>query len=333
MINIGVIGCGHWGPNHIRVLSRNKESNVLACVDSDKKRLAVIKAAYPETKILTDYRLIINDKKIDAVVIATPTKTHFDIAKECLEAGKHVLCEKPLSYTVSQAKRLFEISKRRKKTLMVGHVFLFNAGIRKLREYINNGILGKIYCIYSTRTNLGPIRSDVNVIYDLAPHDISIFSYLLGTRPSDVQVRAQHFLQKNIEDVAFISLSYPDRIIANIHVSWLDPQKVRKITIVGDKKMVVWDDLNNFEPVKLYDKGIVEEPYYKDFGEFHLLLKESDVLIPKINLNEPLKAQDEYFLDCLKNKKTPEFGSALSGLEVVEILDMINKELEDGKKK
>lgn len=325
--NVAVIGCGHWGPNHIRNFHFSKDARVLSCADLDEKRLASIKETYPSLQTFTDYRAVLRSKDIEAVVVATPTKTHYRIVRDCLEAGKDVLCEKPLAESVKEAEDLVGLARKKKKILMTGHVFLFNAGIQKLREYIASGALGRIYYIHSTRTNLGPIRSDVNVVTDLASHDLSIFLYLLDRSPVEVAVKGGRFLRDRIEDVAFISLGYEDNVMANIHVSWLDPHKVRRITVVGDKKMVVWNDLDNVEPVKLYDKGVIEEPYYNDFREFQLLVRDSDVLIPKINLVEPLKVQDAYFLKCVKDRMEPEMGSGETAIGVVRVLERINASL------
>jgi predicted dehydrogenase len=333
MINLGVIGCGYWGPNHIRNLFFDKNANIVGCADLNKKRLMDMKKLYRTLAITTNYTDLLKNKNIDAIVVATPTKTHYKIARDCLLYDKDVLCEKPLAFSVKEAEELVMLAEKKEKILMVGNVFLFNAGVRKIKEYIQKGALGNIYYLYSTRTSLGPVRRDVSPVYDLAAHDIYIFSYLLQKRPVEVIARGECFLQEDIEDVAFISLAYHDKIIAHIHVSWLDPQKIRQITVVGDKKMAVWDDLNNIEPVKLYDKGATEKPYYKDFAEFQFLLKDSDVLIPKINLVEPLKAQDAYFLKCIKERQKPLYCSGEDGLECVKILKAISTSLKNGKTK
>lgn len=331
MINIAVIGCGHWGPNHIRNFSAFSDVYVSSVCDKDIGRLKYISKSYPQIETTTDYHSILKNKKIDAIVVATPTFTHYKIVKDCLKAGKDVLCEKPLAANTQDASELVDIAKKNERTLMVGHVFIFNPGIQKLKEYIKNNTLGKIYYLHSTRTNLGPIRDDVNVIWDLASHDVSIFSYLLDSMPSLVTAKGANFLRKSLEDIAFISLSFPKNVLANIHVSWLDPRKVREIIIVGDKKMAVWNDLNVAEPVRLYDKGVIREPYYNDFGEFQLLIREGEVNIPKIEQIEPLRLQSLHFVECLKKRKRP-ISDGEFGLEVVKVLNSIQKSLkEDGK--
>lgn len=318
-IRLGVVGCGHWGPNHIRNFSAFENSEVPVCCDVNKGRLTAVKKMFPSIETSTDFREVVERKDIDGIVISTPVRYHYQVAQAALEAGKDVLCEKPMTQTVAEGEELISLAKKNNRILMVGHVFLYNMGIRRLKEYIKNGDLGQIYYIHCTRTNLGPIREDVNAVYDLASHDISICSYLLDANPIEVVAKGEIFLQHKVEDVAFISLGYPGKILANIHVSWLDPRKVRQITIVGDKKMVFWDDLNSSEPIRLYDKKVIQEPYYSDFGEFQLLPKEGDVIIPKINLSEPLKVQAAHFLECVKERKTP-MSDGEDGLNVVRVL-------------
>lgn len=331
MINIGVIGCGQWGPNHIRIFSHLSNSKVLMCADLDEQRLKAVKDTFLDIQTTTDYKDILNDPRIGAVCVASPTNTHFSIAKEALAHNKHVLCEKPLALTVQECAQLKALAADRQKILMVGHVFLFNAGIVRLKEYIQSGELGRIYYAYSTRTNLGPFRYDVNALWDLAPHDIYILNYLFDSVPLNVSARGQRYLGSNLEDVAFASLEYPGEIIANIHVSWLDPKKVRRLTIVGEKKMVVWDDLQDDGPIRLYDKHVEKtNVYYETYGEFRLLSQEGGVSIPKIDLSEPLKAQAQYFLNCIEKKTSPALADAQKGLEVVKTLCAIQDSI--GKK-
>jgi predicted dehydrogenase len=326
MVNIAVVGCGHWGPNHVRNFSSFPNSRIVACCDKDRKRLGYIKNLYPYIKTEIDYRAVLDNKNIDAIVIATPTATHYRLAKESLLAGKDVLCEKPLALISREAQELISIAKSKKLILMVGHVFLFNSGIQKIREYIEDKLLGKIYYLRSTRTNLGPIRNDVNVVLDLAVHDVSIFSYLLGKQPLMVNATGSKILRKNLEDIAFISLYYPDNILASIHVSWLDPRKVREITVVGNKKMAIWDDLSTTDTVRLYDKGVIREPYYDDFGQFQLLLREGDVNIPKLNLIEPLKTESLHFLQSIE-KRRDTICSGKNVLYTIKVMEAIQKSL------
>lgn len=305
-------------------------ARVSVCADVDEKRLNSLKALFPQIKTTTDYKEILQDKKIDAICIAAPTNLHYQITKEALEHDKHVLCEKPLALTPGECDDLKQLAQKKKRNLMVGHVFVFNAGIVRLKEYVQSGELGKIYYAHSERTNLGPFRYDVNALWDLAPHDISIFNYLFNSAPVTVSARGQKCLGTTLEDLAFATLEYPDNVLVNVHVSWLDPKKVRQITIVGDKKMVVWDDLDNEGPVKLYDKHVERTTtFYETYGEFQLLSKDGSITIPKVNASEPLKAQGQYFIDCIEKKRSPDIADAKKGLDVVKTLCAIQKSMDN----
>lgn len=329
MINVGIIGCGHWGPNHIRIFSQLPDSNSVICADLDQNRLDQIAQQYSDIRTTTDYKDILAADDVDAVCVSAPTNLHFDISKEALESGKHVLCEKPLALTASECEQLEELSKKCGKILMVGHVFVFNAGIVWLKKIIDSGELGNIYYAYATRTNLGPFRYDVNALWDLAPHDISVFNYLFDSQPLNASARGQTYLDHSLEDLAFATLEYPNKVIANIHVSWLDPKKVRQITIVGDKKMVVWDDLDNVGPIKLYDKHVEKtSTYYATYGEFQMLSREGSITIPKIGFSEPLKEQGSYFIECIKEGKQPQRSDADKGRQVVATLHAIQKSMQ-----
>jgi predicted dehydrogenase len=325
-IFVGVIGCGHWGPNHIRVFSSLAACKVVAIADPDAKRLESVGHLYPHVRLLNDYRELLEQESLNVIVVATPTRTHYKIAKEALEAGKHVLVEKPLCLTAEEGKELVHLARQNGVVLMVGQVFLFHNGILKLKEFLELGEVGKVYYIGSTRTNLGPIRQDVNAVYDLASHDISIFNFLLGSRPIAVSAVGEAFLQKGIEDIAFISLRYPNDVLARIHASWLDPRKVREITIVGDKKMITWDDLATLGTVQVYDKSVIRDTYYDDYGHFQLLAREGDITIPRIQLEEPLKNQARYFLNAIKKGKA-DVSDGESGLEVVRTVEAIQRSL------
>jgi len=334
LIQIGVIGCGYWGPNHVRIFSQLPDSRTVMCADSDRKRLDHVKSLYPSIDVTTDYKDVFRDKSVTAVIISVPTNLHFQVTKEAIEAKKHVLCEKPLALTADECELLDQLSKKNKVKLMVGHVFVFNAGIVWLKKFIDSGELGRIFYAYSTRTNLGPFRYDVNALWDLAPHDISIFNYLFGSKPVSVSGHGTKALGTQLEDLAFANMQYPQNIAVNLHVSWLDPKKVRQITIVGDKKMIVWDDLDNAGPVKVYDKHVEKtSTYYATYGEFQLLSQEGSTMIPNINLGEPLKAQGAYFIECLKNNKDPKLADALRGKDVVETLCAIQRSIKENGKR
>jgi len=329
VVKVGIIGCGHWGPNHVRIFDQLTGSEARMCADLDEARLASLQRSFSDITITTDYKKILSSADIDAVCVASPTNTHYLITQEALEAGKHVLCEKPLSLDSDECEELIALSTKSKKVLMVGHIFVFNHAIVKLKELIDSGDLGHIQYAHSTRTNLGPFRYDVNALWDLAPHDISIFNYLFNGCPVNVSARGQKYLGDKLEDVAFATLEYPDHIIANVHVSWLDPKKVRQITIVGDQKMVVWDDLDNVGPIKIYDKHVERTSrYYESYGEFQLLSREGSITIPNIGFSEPLKVQAQYFLDCVEKGARPERADAQKGRDVVQVLCAIQKSID-----
>ncbi len=321
MVNVGIIGCGHWGPNHIRVFSQLSNSRAFMCADVSEDRLKLIKNIAPSIQTTTNYKDIMNHADIQAVCIATPTNTHFALTKEALENNKHVLCEKPLALRPEECQILRDLAQKKNRILMVGHIFIFNPGIIWLKDYIQSGELGKIFYAYSTRTNLGPFRYDVNALWDLAPHDISIFNYILNGTATSASARGQKCLGSQLEDISFATLEYPNNVMVNIHVSWLDPKKVRQITIVGEKKMVVWDDLDNLGSIKLYDKHVEKtSTFYETYGEFQLLSKEGSITIPKVGLGEPLKAQDQYFINCIENNTHPSNVDAQKALDVVKVL-------------
>ncbi len=328
-IGIAVIGCGHWGPNHVRVFRSLPEAQVLYAVDVDSARLERAQTLFPGLRTESDLRVVLDDPAVDAIVVATPTQTHYEIVKASLNAGKHVLCEKPLCATANEARELVRTASEAGRVLMVGHVFLFNSGILKVKELVDSGEVGELQYISAMRTNLGPIRGDVNAAYDLATHDISIFNFLLGTKPELVSATGASFLQPGVEDVVFISLRYRNGTLANIRASWLDPKKVRQMTVVGTKKMVTWDDLALTSPVAVYDKGANAVQEYADYGEFlRVTMWDGDVLLPKVQMQEPLKNQNQYFLESLRSGSLERSGPQFS-LEVVEVLEAINESLKN----
>ena len=329
MINVGVIGCGHWGPNHIRIFNQLSNSRAAICADLDEERLKSIRNLFPEIKTTKDYKEILNDPQVHAVCIASPTSTHFRFAQEALQHQKHVFCEKPLALDPQECLQLKKLAQEQNKVLMVGHVFVFNPGVLKLKEYLQSGELGRIQYAHSERTNLGPFRYDVNALWDLAPHDISIFNFLFASSPLNVSARGHKCLGPSLEDLTFASLEYPPNIFVNIHVSWLDPKKVRQITIVGDKKMVVWDDLDNVGPIKLYDKHVEKTAkFYENYGEFQLLSREGSITIPNVAFQEPLKVQAQYFINCVEKGQKPELADAQKGHDVVKTLCAIQRSMD-----
>ena len=265
-------------------------------------------------------------------MIATPARTHFELARAALEAGKHVLLEKPMCTSLADAQALVGIAERCQRVLVHGHVFVYNAGIQYLHDGIGKGSFGAIQYVHATRTNLGPIRRDVNVVEDLATHELTIFDYLFGRGPNWVSAAGSRLLGTTYEDVAFVTLEYGAATLAHVHVSWLNPQKVRTITLVGSQRMVVWNDMEPLEQIRVYDKGVMEEPYYDSFGEFQLRLRDGDIVIPRLQLQEPLKVQAEAFLRRLRTGElTPSESDA--GLRVAACLEAIGTSLrEDGRR-
>jgi predicted dehydrogenase len=326
-MKLAIVGCGHWGPNHIRNFRALGGVNVTWAVDKDPQRRNYVSSLYDHITTTDNVEEMLTDKSVAAVVVATPTRAHFDVCMKAIEAGKHVLCEKPLATKSAECERLIDSAKERGVVLMVGHVFLFNGGILKLKELISFNDLGRLYYASAVRTNLGPIRDDVNASVDLASHDISIFNFLFGSAPVAASACGHSYLKQGIEDVVFITLTYPNERIAGIEVSWLNPQKVRRITLVGDKKMVTWDDLSSSGAITIYDKRVVREPYYDSYGEFHLLAREGDVTIPKLQLEEPLKRQARFFIDAI-SKKSASVCSGERGWDVVRTLEAINQSMQ-----
>ena len=300
MTNIAVIGCGNWGPNHVRNFAGLPGSRVDVIVDLDPARLEAVRQHHPGVRCEQDHWAALDDPAVDAVVVATPMHTHYQLVRDALVAGKHVLCEKPLCETAKEGAELVELARAHGLRLMVGHVFLFNPGVERLRELVQGGDLGRLYYLAGFRTNLGPIRNDANAAYDLAAHDIAIFNWLLGTEPETVSATGAAFLQPEVEDVVFVSLRYPGGVLAGVQASWLDPKKVRQITVVGSKRMATWDDLRLTAPVAVFDKGASAVQDYGDFGEFlRLSTWEGDIRLPKVSSEEPLKAQARHFLEAV----------------------------------
>lgn len=320
MVKIGVVGCGYWGPNLIRNFSNIEGVNVEYICDLNEQRLSHIKKLYPLIKDTKNYDDLIRDPSIDAICIATPVFTHYHLAKKALEQKKHVLIEKPITSNSNDAINLIELAEKHNLKLMVGHTFEYSSAVVVLKNLIDNKQLGRIFYMSSTRVNLGLFQNDINVVWDLAPHDISIINYLLEDRPISVNVNGASNYKDKIEDVAFMAIRYPMNVIAHLHLSWLDPCKIRRLTIVGDKKMAVYDDMNTEEPIKIYDKSVQKQPYYNTFGEYKLLYRFGDTHSPRIENSEPLKIECCHFIDCIKNGKEPK-SNGYSGYQVVKVLE------------
>jgi predicted dehydrogenase len=320
ILRIGIVGFGAWGPNHARTFKAQSGCRLAQIAETSEPRLIMARKQYPEVEITNDAEAVLEGPGNDAVVIATPLESHHNLVRRALLAGKHVLCEKPLTRTSEEAKELIQIADSKNLVLMVGHVFMFNPGVLFLKTEIERGELGRIYYLGLVRTNLGPIRQDVGAIYDLASHDISICNFLLENQPDEVACNAGYYLQRDREDVAFLTLYYPNQVVANIHVSWLDPRKVRQMTVVGNSKMALWDDVSMTEPVRLYDKGVAAERPYTTFGEFHMVLREGHIVIPKVAMFEPLMQQANHFIRCVRERCLP-VCDGRKGLAVVSVLE------------
>ncbi|NIR51880.1 Gfo/Idh/MocA family oxidoreductase [candidate division KSB1 bacterium] len=319
---IAVIGCGYWGPNLIRNFNSLPQINVKQVCDLDQKRLTHMKKLYPSVQTTTDVEEIIRDDETDAVAIATPVHLHYEPARRCMLAGKHTFIEKPMASSVAECLNLIELAEKENVTLMVGHTFVYSSAVQKMREIIDAGELGDILYISSQRLNLGLFQSDINVVWDLAPHDISIILDILGKEPIWVNGHGKAHFFDNIEDVATATLQFDNGEIAFLHQSWLDPYKVRRMTVVGSKKMLVYDDVQTNEKIKLFDKRVEAPPHYDTFAEFHFSYRYGDIYIPRLEECEPLKAECEHFVECIKQNKPPK-SDGHSGLKIVAILEAI----------
>ncbi len=330
-VRTAVVGCGYWGKN----LVRNFESlsDLRVCVDTDPEIRAKLASRYPDVATAADYGRVLSDEKIDAVVVATPAPMHAEMAIAGLEAGKHVFVEKPLALTVEDAERIVATSDRREGILMVGHLMEYHPAVRHVKELVESGKLGDVYYSYNQRVNLGKVRSDENALWSLAPHDISMVLYLMEEEPEEVEATGQAFLQPDVEDVVFLTLRFASGRVAHVHVSWLDPHKERRMTVVGSKKMVVFDDMAGQEKIRIYDKGVSREPTaaapYGSFAEL-LSLREGDIVIPKIPATEPLGIECREFLEAVETGVGPK-TDARAGLAVVRVLDAAQRALEDQK--
>ncbi len=328
-INIALVGLGYWGPNIARNLAILEGASLHTLCDARPERLARLRRQYPEAQTTGDFEAVIADDDIHAIVLATPVDSHYELAKAALDAGKHVMIEKPLARTSAECRDLVERAKRNQLTLTVGHVFLFNAAVRRMKEYIDSGELGEVRYIYSQRLNLGQVRTDVNALWNFAPHDLAILMHWLDAAPVRVIARGYSYIQPGIEDVVFMTLDFPNGVGANVHISWLDPFKIRRMTVVGSEKMIVYDDVSADSRITIYDKGVartrrpdaqISLGSYETFAEFQLLLRAGDVLIPKVDFVEPLLLECQSFVDCIRSGERP-VNDGENGLRVVSVLE------------
>ena len=324
MVRVGVIGYGYWGPNIVRNLQSIDQARVVAICDTSPAALRRASQAYPAVPVTTEPSEVISSPDVDVVAVVTPVWTHYELTKAALLAGKSVFVEKPFTSTSPQAEELIELAERKNLKLMVDHTFLFTGAVRKIRQFVDEDVLGHLYYYDSMRVNLGLFQHDVNVVWDLAPHDLAIIDYLVRARPEAVVATGETHLN-GVEDVAFITVYFPDKMIAHVNVNWLSPVKVRTTLIGGEKRMLVWNDLEADEKVKVYDKGV---RMTNGEGIYELLVsyRSGDMWAPKVEQTEALKTELSYFIDCVTNNKAP-FNDGSAGLRVVRMLEAADKSL------
>lgn len=320
MIRLGVIGLGYWGPNLVRVLSGFRDCQVTVLCDLNAARLRDLCERFPGVRGTRNVEEALGSHDVDAVVIATPTKTHFPLAKAALERGLHVFVEKPLAVSSDECESLVEIADAYDRTLFVGHVFLYSAAVVKLKEMVTRGELGELYYISSARRNLGPVRRDVSALWDLAPHDVSIMLELMGATPVSVSCSGLAHLNHEIHDVCSLSMTFEQKRMGIVHVSWLDPHKKREMTVVGSRKMAVYNDLEPLEKIKVYDHGVEGPMYSESFGEFQFSYRYGDTYSPRLAEVEPLKAECRAFLDAILTGVKPRTDGR-NGLDVVRVIE------------
>lgn len=326
MVKVAVVGCGYWGPNLVRSFQQVKDCTLAACCDMVPERLSPIQKLYPTVHMTTNYQEILEDPEIDAVALATPARTHNALGKQALEHGKHLLVEKPLAMTSNECQELIDVAAQAKKVLMVGHTFLYNPALRKVKELTTPEHLGEMFYLYSHRVNLGRVQTDINALWSIAPHDISIALYLTDQMPVEVSAKGASYLTNQVEDVVFLTLLFPSGLLTHIHVSWIDPSKVRRVTVVGSKRMIVFDDLADEGKVKVYDKGVLKQngPVY---GGFHYRLHSGDIYAPKVDMVEPLIVECSHFVESIKEGRQP-LSDGRNGLQVVQILEAAQQSLQ-----
>lgn len=330
MIKIAMVGCGYWGPNLIRNFISLSDCKVRQICDVDSERLSHLKLLYPSVETTQDFNKVTEDPDIDAVAIATPVRFHFEMARKSLLAGKHTFVEKPMACSVVECEKLIEIAATKRLTLMVGHTFVYSTPVRKIKEIVDSGDLGQLQYISSRRLNLGLFQKDINVAWDLAPHDISIILYIMDAVPVSVNCQGKAHVNANIEDVTNMTLNFAGTGFATIQSSWLDPNKIREITFVGNQKMLVYNDIEPIEKIKIYDRRVDIPPHYDTFAEFQYSYHYGDMYSPYLKLVEPLKVECQHFLDCIQEGKRP-LSSGEDGLQVVQILEACSKSLkQDG---
>jgi predicted dehydrogenase len=328
MITLGQVGLGYWGPNLLRNFGALPKATVKAVCDLDEGALAQVEERYPRLIRTSDYKDLLCDPEIDALVVATSAVTHYGLARAALEADKHVFVEKPIALNTEDAEVLVRLADARGLVLMVGHLLLYHPAVTHLKEMIDRGDLGDVHYVYTARRNLGKVRQDENVMWSLAPHDISVALHLLGGMPATVAAQGQAYLQTGIEDTAFCTLRFADGRLVHSHISWLDPHKVRRLTVVGSRQMAVFDDVEPTEKLRIYDKGVDRMPQYNSYGDA-LTLRFGDIYVPRIDMREPLRLECQHFLDCVAQRRRP-LSDGRNGLQVLRVLNALQRSLDEG---
>ena len=321
---IGLVGYGYWGPNLARNFHALPDARLVAVADADAKRLDEPARLYA-ARTYADYHELLADPTLDAIAVSTPARTHFEIARAALARDKHVLVEKPLAMSSDEARQLIALAEKKGRVLMVGHTFEHNPAVWKIRELIEQRAIGEVYYVYANRVNLGRVQRDINALWSIAPHDISILLYVLGAMPLEVSARGATYLNVNVEDVVFVTLTFPNKVLAHVHASWLDPSKVRQMTFVGSEKMIMYDDVSAEARLRIYDKGVYKRG--SDYGEFQLKVHSGDINIPKIDMSEPLRNECAHFVECVREGKRPRTDGE-NGLRVVRVLEAAQESLE-----
>ena len=332
-MQVAVIGYGYWGPNLVRNFCWLEDVRLKYVCDADKEQLNKVKKLFPVEQTTTEYQQVLDDRDVTAVAIATPVGTHYSLARQALEADKHVLIEKPMTDNVKDAEKLIELARQKNRILMVDHTFLYTGAVRKIKELVTSGQIGEIYYFDSVRVNLGLFQTDVNVIWDLAPHDLSIMRYVIEKKPVSVSAIGVSHVKNNMENIAYLTVFYEDTTFGHFHINWLSPIKVRQILIGGSEKMIVYNDLENTEKIKVYDSGVELKASDKDtFFAQPFQYRTGDMFAPKLDQTEPLRIGCRHFVDSIRNKVQP-ISDGEFGLEIVKMLEAAQKSIElDGQK-
>ena len=327
-VRIALIGCGYWGPNLARNFSQVEHGELAVCADLDDKALARLQRQFPQVEMTTDVMAVLARPDIDAIALATPARTHATLALQALAAGKHVFVEKPLAMNTTDAQAMVAAATAQQRTLMVGHIFEYHPAVRYIKDLLDSGELGDLYYLYSTRVNLGRVQTDINALWSIAPHDVSIMLHLVGRLPAQVTARGQSFLNGTVEDVVFVTLEFASGALGHVHASWLDPSKTRQLTVVGSRRMVVYDDVAAEGKVKIYDKGVYRKGE-AGYGEFQYKVHSGDIMMPRLEMTEPLRLECQHFVDCVRSGNQP-LTDGFNGLRVVRVLQAAQNSLESG---